>query len=722
MPRFIAPLVSLWLLLLAGCGPERLAEGPPSAGLRIEGRVEAVGWQGRDWWVVAAASVADFYAGAPLAQARIKGEGPYSLDLSRPPERLWVWLVEDRDGDGPDPLDPHAPTSLTPIEVRGRARIEASLSGAQRAFEDPDDPDGWLAWLADPRAGGMMMALFATGLVLLAFTAWRQGRGPGALQPLRRRGLRELLPEGREAWILGALVVLAALLRVLAALAPGDTPGMTEMPYLELALPGPQAPSVLALVHDPFYMLSRHPLSFVVLVRALVIFLPARVLALRLALGVLGLGAVWVAWAFTRMAGNARAALLAAALVATAPMAAHFGASLSPHGLHLLLLGLGMVFLARGLVLDHAPSRALWALTSGLGVLFLQEHAAYLAFQTATLLLLAWWPRSGLRRAAARALGWSILPMAITIPPQLYLMVWSWRLSKADGLRVGLFGFERLPPGDNLIQTVELMAGLPTGLIWLAPLALALLAVGAPLMWRRARTPVVILLGTFAGFLVVDLALLALTFATVDGNLQYTGHWCLGLVAVFSPILGLALDRLATGVAARWRAGAASRVLAAGLTLLVVAPFAWQLAGVGQVLLDPGIPATDAAAAVVAARIQAGDALVSGSGLPHQGVMDWAVRQAQPSAPASGPCEDWELPLELGLERRPIRRVWFFGFTEERFGRPKIDHARLSAWRRAWLEERFLERERWSFRNLELVLYERPEERLVVPGVSGAGK
>jgi len=714
MVRIAVLLASLWLLLAAGCGPGRPAERPTDGALRIEGSVEAVGWHGRAWYVVAAAGVTEFYAGTFLAQTRVAGEGPYSLDLPAPPERLWIWLVEDRDADGPDPFDPHAPASLTPIEVRDRARIRLTLSGAQHAFEDPDDPGGWRSWLADPRAGRTMMALFAAGLGLLAFSAWWRGRGPGVAQPLRRRGLRDLMPQGREAWVLGALVALAAVLRVAAALAPGDNAGLTEMPYLALTSAGPQAPPIRALVADPFYLVSRHPLAFVVLLRALVLALPAQVIALRLALGVLGLGAVWAAWALTRMAGSPRAALLAAALVATAPMAAHFGASLSPHGLHLLLLGISLLFLARGLVLDDAPSRALWALASTAGVWVLQEHAAYLAFQTATLLVLAWWPRAGLRRAAARALGWALLPMAVTIPPQLFVMVWSWRLSRADGLRVGLFGFERLPPADNLLQTVELMAGLPTGLVGLAPVALALLAVGVPVVWRRARGLTAVLLGSLAGFVAVDLAFLALNSAAIGDHLQYTGHWCVGLVAVLSPVLGLSLDRLLGAATERWRARGVQRLLATGLALGGAAPFVWQLAGVGQVVLDSGLPATDAAAAVVAARLQEGDVLVSGSGLPHQDVMDRAVRAARPAAELSGPCEGWAQPVELCLERRAIRRVWLFGFSEERFGRPKIDHTRLLAWRRAWLAQRFVEQERWSFRNLELFLYERPEERLTV--------
>ncbi len=696
MSRFLAPLATLWLLLALGGGVAAAGEAKP---LSIEGKVEGIGWQGHPWWVVATATVADHYRATPLATQRLEGEGSFSMQVADPPERLWLWLVEDRDADGPEPSDPHTPYSLTPIELNGRDQIEITLSGAGKTFEDPHDPQGWFAAQTDPHAGGVVMAVFLAGLALLGLTAWRQSREPAGAPALSRRAHRRLWPQGREALALSCILAVAALLRVAAALARGPDPmGMSELPYLAYALPSPETRSLLAMARDPFYMMSRHPLGFIALLRGLLLVLPAQAQILQISIGVLGLGSVWAAWGITRLSGRAGPALMAAGLVACAPMAVQFGADLSPHGLHLLMVALALLFLARGVLLDHGPSRGLWALFSGLGVLVFPAHGAYLASQLVTLLLLAWVPGGSLRRPAARALGWSLLPVALTAPPQLLMVSWTWRLAKADGHKVGLLGFERLPTADNLAQTADLMSGLHPGLALAAPLALALMVWGLWMLWQRSRHLAVILLGTIAGFLVVDLGWLAVDLLLIDGIRWYTGHWSVGLLAVLPCLLALALARLLGAASQRWSHGARPAALALGL--LVALPFVWQLTSVAEIVAEPGVPATSEAARVVAERLEDGDVLVSGSSLPHMGLMERAVAAAGPRVHMPGPSEGWLLPLERSLERDAVQRVWLFAFTELRFGRPKIDQERLIAWRERWLGERFEAVERWSFHRL----------------------
>lgn len=710
-------LLSLLLVLLltvapAWAGATVTAENT----LVIEGSAWGVGWQGHRSWVVVSPSVADFYSGETLVRRRLEGEGPFELKLANPPPELQLWLVEDRDGDGPDAQDPHAAYGLTPIQPRGRERLRVSLSGALPTFADPADRAGWLAWQLDPRAGATLVALLLLWTAALAFFALRWGRLPPEDPPRSELGAGALLPRGDEAWIAFAILALAIPLWASPAVLSDGGIDLSESPYLRYLFSYGPGEGLLQLATDPSFLMSRHPLLFIALLRGLALLLPASPLILQLTLGALGLGVLWASWALTRMVAGPRSALLAMALLACSPLAVNFGASLSPHGLHLLMVATSTLFLVRGVLRDHGPSRLLWAATSGLGALLFPAHLTYFGSQLLTLLLLGWRLEPSLRRAAGRCLGWALVPFFATAAPQLIFVSLFRRPNRAEGQWVSRFGFEQLPPWDNTIQTAEMLSGLPDGWILAAPMAALLVAWGLRRLWRRSRPTAVILLGSSAGIGALMVLLTVVDHIHIDRVRWYTGHWCIGALGLSTPLLASSLSALLADGRRRWRAGG-QRPAALGVGLLAVAPLIWQLVGTERLLREPGIPAAREAAALVASQLQDGDALVSGTGMPHLGLLEsslWAVGSFGSDVTQS---ETWRVPLELGLERDGIQRVWLFGFAEERFGRPKIDHERLLAWRERWLAERFELEERWSFPYLELSLWARePRRRTIAPG------
>jgi hypothetical protein len=688
----------------------------------VTATVEGVGYRDRRFWLVVAGSLEDFHHERFLANVPVEGEGTVSAALPAPAPGLWVWLVEDIDGDGPESTDPCFQYSLTPLRGEAGGTLHVTLSGAQEVFFDTQAPREWVRWHGDPGASWVVHGVLQLGLLaMLAMTLW--SRSHPAARPLRWPAP----PAARfpVVFILGLTLVLAAGLRLLVLTTPGcGVLDLTETPWLPFAVPGPGAPSLSGQLADPFYQVSRHQFVFGALLRSLGMLSPVGVCGVELALAFASLGVVVIVHSVTRLLDGSEAALVAAALAAGSPLAIHFAGGLSPHGIHLLLVCLSVLFFLRGLLLDHGPSRVLWAITSVLGIYVFPIHAAYLAGQLVLVLGLALRPRRapGWIASSTTIIRWGVLVALTAIPSTLLPSIFLRRVSRADGLRVALFGFHELPISEQLAQTLELLAGLPPGLVVLSPVVLVLALLGLARLWRRSAVAAAALLCPAACFVAAYGVTMIGTLLTTDGVHWYTGHWSLGLLAMVLPAVGLGAVELVAIAARLRRRGVLATTGAVALVVVALAPLAWQLGTVAWSIEHHGIPDVQAAADVVADQRRTGDAIAVTSGQPHLDQVRWALVR-------SGAALDWilgeaergnGLPIGPLLREEPPQRVWVFAPTEERFGRPKIDHARLDAWRSAWLGQRYELVERWAFPWLELRLLERIEPE-PSPASGGAG-
>ena len=158
---------TLALLLLAG-----RVQAAPELALRVTG----TGFGGRATWVVATASVEDFYRGVFLERWRVEGDGLHRLAFSGPHERVFLWLLEDQAGDGPSAADPHFLHSLTPEQPRADGSYRATFSLAVPPIALANQGRLWWSHMLDWRAGAWAAGAALLMLSMLALWLWRLGR------------------------------------------------------------------------------------------------------------------------------------------------------------------------------------------------------------------------------------------------------------------------------------------------------------------------------------------------------------------------------------------------------------------------------------------------------------------------------------------------------------------------------------------------------------------
>jgi phage terminase large subunit-like protein len=704
------------LLGMLACTPLDSSPAPPG-GLAVTGRLAGTGYDSQPWWVVVTAGVEPFYRGEILAAQRVEAEGPYRIEVAQAPELAMVWLVHDRDHDGPDGDDPHRASTLTPLPIPTDGLLRADHSNALEQFQDHEAPREWLSAQLDPAAGTLYYGVWLLGLLLVGVSAARR---TGAARPAPRRPgpTRRRRRAVQQLWIaLTAIVLVGAALRLLVLQANGcDAVGLTSKPYLMHAFPGPGTMSLMEILRNPFELLPRQPLPFLALMQLLGSFMPPGACGLKLVLAVACLPTMLASFGVGRFLGGTRTGLLAAGLAACTPMAVYFGAALSPHGMHLLLVSLSLLLLLRSLLQDRPISRALWAGVSILGALVFPIHAVVLSGQVLVLLLLVWRRDASLRPAAASCLRWAWPALAITTAPLVTQLGLGRRLFSAEGMRIGYYAFHEQPPHDAWYEAIELIAGLPPGGVLAAPVALILLALGLRAAWRRAPEATLLVALPGATLLAALLFLSWLETRITGGLGWYRGHWAVGVLAITAPLTACSIEVLLDAARAAWRGTGSARVATPLLATLALAPLAWCLYADLQLQRNPGLPDTEGAVQEISGLIRQGDSMLAVSSLPHMGLMKQQVASALEERPSprprlAGPSEHPLVPMELALQSRAIVRVWAFDYRESRFERPKIDDRRIRTWRHAWMSEHFEPVQRWSFRNLDLVLYEREPPR-----------
>lgn len=698
------PLLALGLLLASCLAPRALP------GAWVVGRVDGTGYRGWPAWAVVTASVEDFHQGRFTVQQELPQDGPFSITQGSPPEGgFFVWLVQDTDGDGPDARDPHFPYSLTPIQgSRDRPRrITFSVAGSP--FMDRSHPWAWLAWMANPWAG-----LGATGVCLAGILAFlglaRRGDRPGEEGLFSAPGARAGSRPGWR-WGVVAALALAGALRVGLVVAEGcQTLGMTEAPYFAYAFPGPGAPTLGQTLLDPGFWTNRHPLLFVLLLKAIPSSDPCPHKLLQALISLVTL--VPVTFLARFLASQARfhpdaVALCTVALLGVAQLAVGLSSSVSPHTLHLLLVALSLHGLGAALVHGSRRGAWLWGASTAVGILLFPIHAAFLGGQVLVMTGLVLLSRGG--ALVRRCLKAAVLILALTWLPSALLFAFLHRFARADALRVALFGFPTLPSGQILAHAAEVLTGAPVGVLGLAAAGLAFTVAGGVMLLRRAplAAATVLVPGavTLSGYLFAHFG----AVLTADAVRSYIAHWMVGLLAVTEPLVAMAVVALGIRAIKALRGPWRGRWAGVGIGLLATVPMATRLAGTATLLADPGLPHLDAVAAVVRDQARAGDAVVSLTGLPHVSLVSRGVQGAGGRLGAlAGPMERPDQPFEVLLSRPAVKRVWAFDIDETRFGRPKIDHERLVSWRTAWLSRSFVEVGRWKAPHVELVLYERP--------------
>ncbi len=695
-------LAGLLLVLgLVGCRGEPTEV--PGDQVLVTATVEGVGYGGHDFWLVVAGSVEDFHRDRFLASTLVEHEGLISTVVPTPAPELWVWLVQDLEGDGPSSGDPGFQYCLTPLQGEAGEPVHVTLSGAHEVFFDPTAPEAWVRWQGDAAAAHAVQGVLQLGLLaLLALTIWSRSH-PAAPHPRWREGATAT---SRGVVLLGSILVFALGLRLLVWTIPGcGSLGLTEAPWLPFLFPEPGAPSLWSLLVDPYYLVSRHQLAFGLLLRLLGSISPAGLCGVELVLILASLGVVVLVYQTTRSLGGSTAALVAAGLAASSPLAIHFAGGISPHGFHLLLVCLSQLFFLRGLLIDHGPSRLLWAVSSVLGVYVFPFHAAYLGAQVLVALGLSLRPRRWRAwiGASTVTVRWGLLALLLAITPILPPLVF---------LRVALFGFRELSIFDQIAQTLELLAGLPAGWVALSPLVFSLGVIGLIALWRKSGVACAVLIFPPVCFVAIYGVVMLGTLFVTDAVHWYTGHWALGLLAFGSPLLGMGTVELLALASRLRRRGGGALVGAVALVVVAFAPLGWQPCTVGWMVVHHGVPDVQAAAGIVAERYRPGDALVVSTGHPHLGLVASALSREGVAGLVSGSDIDAlslgsGMPLDLESPEPSTGRVWVFAPAEERFGRPKIDHARLDAWRSASLARNFEIAQRWELPYLELRLLER---------------
>lgn len=294
-----------------------------------------------------------------------------------------------------------------------------------------------------------------------------------------------MAPAALRLWV-GGLVLMAAVLRLGAA--RGEL-WLDEIWSLQLAARLPTPLHAFGLAHDNNHIANTLWLS------VLPADLPA--LAYRLPAVVAGVAMVLLAWLWSRRHGVATG-LATAALLACSLMLVHYGSEARGYGLALGSIMLALFVLEQRLAAGaRAGSVLLFGAAVGLALF------AHLSSVTAYLALGGYWLAARRPRlSSSELLREGVLLHGVPVAVGLALAAGFVR-----GMRIG-GGFE-----TGQLETLRDTAGfcfglqLPPSLAWVAAAALlALLAVGARMLWRGARAELVLYgLGVFVPVLAMAL-------------------------------------------------------------------------------------------------------------------------------------------------------------------------------------------------------------------------
>jgi len=695
----------------------------------VQGRVADVADQGCPVWVLVAERQADLFDGRPDGAQQLGDDGAFRIELDPAPPSLFVWLLADRDGDGPDADDPFTSHRPWPTEAGPGAVIELEPSLHGTAFLRARTLPEWAALEGDHRIfwGFGALSLLAIWLLLpLGLWSLWASRGAPPTEP------DEPAPDGGRwrtvAWLLVVTAAGLALRAWLAHPATGGQAGISEQAWQALALGGQPSANLFERTMHPAALGSFKQMLYIGLVRATGLGLSDAPEAARLWSVLAGGATIPALYALVRRWADRTEALLAAALVALLPLGVFFGAETAPYALHLLLVVLGTHWLLGASREGCARCAVGFAVASVLAYYLHMLHAMVMVAQVGFALIAAvlWWREPRQRR------GQGVLWLAL-MPAGLLTAFWQVfhlggsRFGAAFQQETGAFVVQQIDTLDLLTFSTSVSAGTPNALPWLCLLGPALWIGGLALLLRRNGTEALLLVLLAAGMLGFHIMSVVVMLETFDGGVNLVPHHLASLQAVLIPASAAAMAWLARRGAEAWRGGqvvGAGALLSAACLPLVTA--SWSTLAIA---LDPGRPDTASAAAIIHEQARDGDAYTTLPGFVYDRVAGWHLFGAPSGDPTAlpsarhlltddgrglsltGPLDGLRVPTELLLPRPAAERLWVLTYAEERFGRPKLEHGRLNQARRALIDEHYELVEAWTFEHLELSLHARTAPR-----------
>jgi hypothetical protein len=524
---------------------------------------EVVGWSERADYEVLLTDGLDLSRAVVLARTGVQAGGAFTLETPAGSGDAWLFLRQSVRLPGESPLLLHLPLDLHPFprsappgQVTFRSVPPLLASLRQRGEPTP----GW--WLAPVL---MATLLFGFGLLIRWFLMWQLQLAAGA--KLMAQVVRDPVkppvvhlplsedrdaaprrdrpppppPERRELLALAGVLVVALALRLRgiasASLDLIETtygPGSRRVQdagvgWLEALGQALWEPASLEVTHPPLY---HWLLGFLGLFSdaAWLIRLPA--LAASVA-------TVWLVWRLARRLSVA-AGLGAAAMLAIAAPAVHFGHDATPYAL-MGLVAIGSLELLLG-ALERGTKRA-WLAWFGLFVVSFLCHYTTAFFAFAQMTALATfvalrmrstpWLGAGYRAAGAALLlapvplAWSLVHFAwfdpVAVDTRLFATVWP-----ADpGLGPFIAGFSAVT------------AGVPTT-AGLAAIALGLLALrGLVVVYRADRDLALLLLSMLAAFFGGMVFFQAQQSRILDGHVLWGFRWVSWMVPAAMTLAGI---------------------------------------------------------------------------------------------------------------------------------------------------------------------------------------
>ena len=387
---------------------------------------------------------------------------------------------------------------------------------------------------------------------------------------------------------------------------------------------------------------------------------------LRLPSLVFGLGFLLVVVTLVRAELGRAAALGAAAVALTAPLAVFYARDATPYALAGLCAALSVWLILRARDSERAPRW--WLAFCGVTLLGFFTHYAYafVPLSQAVALTAAWLRRRPRDLAyAALALSAAAIPAAIVADHLEHMVVLS-------GIQFGLIS-PVYPISPGLLafggRFLCVLTSMPSDVAWLLLLSVPLSAAGFVLLRRRSSL-LAWLLGAQLGTLLL-FVVFTHTMSTLNGGgrVFYAFRWARPLLlGAIVPLGAVLLDRR----------------LAGGLAVLL-AVAGWQSVGL---LLGPTRPAHDDVRALIAEHGKGGDAYAVLPAAFYGDPLQYYLADGSPpdlitgrrtadlrvgAATVHGPLVEGRWSLETRLDRLEWERIWVVAYREAMLGEPKFD-------------------------------------------------